>query len=73
MCVCFRNLMRLRVGLLKNQAPLGHESTRMATGLWAGPNSRPSLRTRVRKAEAPGRGWPSPRAQGPPFPVVLTL
>lgn len=65
MCVCFRNLMRLRVGLLlKNQAPLGHESTRMATGLWAGLNSRPSLRT------GSGRLWlqvvagpaPEPRA-----------
>ena len=27
---------------------------------------------RVRKAAVPGRGWSSLRAQGPPFPVVLT-
>lgn len=27
---------------------------------------------RVRKAAAPGHGWPSPRAQGPPFAVLLT-
>ena len=31
--VCFGNLVRLTVGLLKNQAPLGHQSTWIATVL----------------------------------------
>ena len=50
--------------------PRKHQDGHRAVGRSEFPPQSPH---RVRQAVAPGRGWPSPRAQGPPFPVVLTL